>query len=186
MPGAEVLRMQLHRPFLSLTFAGLSLAACGGEPSRPPRTNSQTPADGGMMPPADGAMMMPADGALPPPPDGAMPPPPDGALPPPPDGAMPPPPDGAMPPPPDGGMPPPDGAMPPADGGMMMGRACTMASDCTAMSACPMDARMGCTCATTPGGRVCVPSCMQDTDCPTPPMGALRCEQAMRICVPGA
>ncbi len=72
--------------------------------------------------------------------------------------------------------------MPPAgDGGMMTARSCNATSDCA--GACPM-ATMGCACATTPMGMMCVPSCMRDADCPMNPMTTLACDTAMRICVP--
>jgi hypothetical protein len=92
-----------------------------------------------------------------------------------------------MPPPGDGGMmmpPPGDGGMmmpPPGDGGMTGPRACTTNADCA--GACPAGSR-GCTCNMSPMGRICVPTCTSDADCPTTPMGALRCETMMRICVP--
>lgn len=110
----------------------------------------------------------------PPTPDGGMTPPPgDG-------GMMPPPGDGGMPPPGDGAMPPPgDGAMPPPGDGGMMARSCTAASECT--SACP--GARGCTCASTPMGMVCVPTCSTATDCPMGPAGVtLQCR--MGICAP--
>jgi hypothetical protein len=82
-----------------------------------------------------------------------------------------------MPPPGDGGTMP-----PPGDGGTMPGpRACTTEADCA--GACPAGSR-GCTCADSPRGRSCVPSCTTDADCPTTPLGALRCEAMLRICVP--
>lgn len=95
---------------------------------------------------------------------------------------------GMMPPPMgDGGMMPPPtgdgGTMPPptSDGGAMTPRVCATAADCA--GACPM-ATMGCTCAATPMGMACIPSCARDADCPMGPMGQLTCNVAMRVCVP--
>ncbi len=82
----------------------------------------------------------------------------------------------------DAAMPPPDGAMPPADGGTMTPRTCTTAAQCA--GACPAGSA-GCTCANSPMGMICVPSCTTSTDCPRNAMGVqLTCEPTMRICVP--
>jgi len=122
-----------------------------------------TPSNGMMMG-GDGGMMMPPRG--------------DGGMPPRGDGGMPPRGDGGMMPPRDGGT-----MMAPADGGgMMMGpQSCQMESECT--NACPPGS-MGCTCANSPMGMICVPTCQNDNDCPSGPMGQLRCETNMGICVP--
>ena len=120
------------------------------------------------------------DGSLPPPPPGdggmMMPPPGDGGM------MMPPPGDGGMmmPPPGDGGMmmpPPGDGGAMGGDGGMMGLRACTATSQCA--SACPPGS-MGCTCASTPMGMLCVPTCTRDADCPTRPGSTVVCR--MGVC----
>jgi hypothetical protein len=90
-------------------------------------------------------------------------------------GMMPPRPDGGMMPPPDGGM------MPPADG-MMGPKACAMDTDCT--GACPGGSK-GCKCVAPPMmSKICVPTCTVDGDCPTPPMGSLRCDTQQGVCVP--
>jgi hypothetical protein len=60
---------------------------------------------------------------------------------------------------------------------------CTTQADCEVEGACPPGATMGCTCATTPQGNVCIPKCEQDTDCPSPPDQTLICSQD-GTCVP--
>lgn len=70
-------------------------------------------------------------------------------------------------------------AMLPLDGAVGP-TSCTMTSECT--NACPPGS-MGCDCVMTPMGMVCVPTCMGDEDCPTTPMGQLRCNTNLGICV---
>ena len=43
---------------------------------------------------------------------------------------------------------------------------CTSDNDCLVEGACPDDAALGCSCATTPEGDFCIPSCNSDNDCP--------------------
>lgn len=66
-------------------------------------------------------------------------------------------------------------------GGMTTGpKTCAQPSDCA--GACPPDAK-GCTCATTPMGMQCVPTCTTATDCPKTPNGmTLQCKSG--ACVP--
>jgi hypothetical protein len=65
-------------------------------------------------------------------------------------------------------------------GGMMGGpTSCTMESDCT--GACPQGS-LGCTCAGSPMGKICAPTCNTAADCPMGPMGALKCIQG--VCRP--
>ena len=74
-----------------------------------------------------------------------------------------------------------DGGMPPADGGMTMGpKTCTQNSDC--VGACPMGSK-GCTCATTPMGKACIPTCTVDADCPTG-MNGMKLFCRMGTCAP--
>jgi hypothetical protein len=75
----------------------------------------------------------------------------------------------------------PDAGVAPDAGATMGPRACTSSSECA--GACPAGS-IGCTCATTPMGMRCVPTCNSNTDCPTGPMGALTCNVAMHQCVP--
>jgi hypothetical protein len=56
---------------------------------------------------------------------------------------------------------------------------CTMVSDCT--NACPSGS-IGCTCASSPMGMVCVPTCNTTADCPTGGPMTLTCH--MGICAP--
>lgn len=90
---------------------------------------------------------------------------------------------GMMPPTGDAGvMPMGDGGMvtPPGDAGAMGPRACASQTDCT--NGCPPAAR-GCTCATTPMGMRCVPTCASNNDCGTGPMGmTLMCRSG--VCLP--
>lgn len=74
-----------------------------------------------------------------------------------------------------------DAGVAPVDAGTMMGpRACTTPADCN--GACPPGSR-GCTCATTPMGQRCVPTCTVTADCPAGPAGvAFTCR--MGTCVP--
>ncbi len=58
--------------------------------------------------------------------------------------------------------------------------ACQDVSDCD--GACP-EGSVGCTCANSPMGQICVPTCNVDADCPTGMM-PLRCDPGMGICVP--
>ncbi len=94
-------------------------------------------------------------------------------------------PDGGVTPAPDGGKPPkPDGGKPPKpDGGGPGPKACKTQSDCTKAGACPPDAKLGCKCASTPGGSACIPACKTDADCPKPPGMTLVCG-AQGVCVP--
>jgi hypothetical protein len=63
---------------------------------------------------------------------------------------------------------------------MMGPKACTQVSDCT--NACPPGS-YGCTCATTPMGMRCVPTCLTNANCGTSPMGMqLYCRNG--ICAP--
>jgi YHYH protein len=72
------------------------------------------------------------------------------------------------------------GVMPMGDAGMTGPRACTNATECT--GACAPGAR-GCTCATTPMGMRCVPTCTSSTDCGPGPMGmTLMCRAG--VCLP--
>jgi hypothetical protein len=74
------------------------------------------------------------------------------------------------------------GMMTMTDGGTTEPRTCGGASECA--GACGPSAT-DCTCATTPTGMRCIPTCRTDADCPTPPMGgALRCDTARGLCVP--
>jgi hypothetical protein len=68
-----------------------------------------------------------------------------------------------------------------ADSGAGGPRSCSAVSDCT--GACAAGS-MGCTCANSPTGMICVPTCNSSADCPTPPMGMLVCDTAMHICHP--
>jgi phosphatidylethanolamine-binding protein (PEBP) family uncharacterized protein len=86
--------------------------------------------------------------------------------------------DGGMPPG-DGGQPPQDGGQPPKDGGGGP-VSCSIDDDCKVSGACPPDAKMGCACAMTPMGKMCVPKCSLPTDCPNP---SLTCSTD-GICVP--
>ena len=75
-----------------------------------------------------------------------------------------------------------DAGAPAADAGAAMGpRACSSMSECA--GACPTGS-VGCTCATTPMGMRCVPSCNTTADCPTTGMNALTCNVGMHLCVP--
>ncbi len=72
------------------------------------------------------------------------------------------------------------GVTPMGDAGMTSPRACTNASECT--GACAPGAR-GCTCATTPMGMRCVPTCASTPECGTGPMGmTLMCRAG--VCLP--
>lgn len=75
---------------------------------------------------------------------------------------------------PDGG---PDGDVPPGP------VSCTIEADCGQQGACPQGATKGCTCATTPDGKLCVPLCSTDNDCPQPPGQTLTCAEE-GICIP--
>jgi hypothetical protein len=57
---------------------------------------------------------------------------------------------------------------------------CSSDGDC--VNACPSGSK-GCTCATTPGGRGCVPTCSVSADCPVVPDGVLTCS-ASHVCTP--
>ena len=87
--------------------------------------------------------------------------------------------DGASPPPPK------DGGPPKMDGGGPGPKACTSQSDCTKPGACPPDAKLGCACASTPGGggKACIPACKTSADCPKPPGMTLICG-AQGLCLP--
>jgi hypothetical protein len=61
--------------------------------------------------------------------------------------------------------------------------ACTVQADCEAADACPPDATKGCTCTDTPQGKLCIPACDTDADCPEPSDQTLVCGQA-GVCVP--
>lgn len=64
--------------------------------------------------------------------------------------------------------------------GGMGPQSCTMASDCT--NACPPGSK-GCTCADSPMGMICVPTCATAADCPMGPDGqTLTCNGG--VCVP--
>jgi len=64
--------------------------------------------------------------------------------------------------------------------GMMGPKACTVAADC--VGECPPGS-VGCTCGTTPMGKVCVPTCTKNADCPAGMMGqTLTCQQG--VCAP--
>ncbi len=71
----------------------------------------------------------------------------------------------------------------PADCGSSGPTPCTVETDCDAAGACPPDATLGCTCAQTPTGRFCVPSCTTSADCPQPPGQTLVCGP-QGFCVP--
>jgi hypothetical protein len=76
----------------------------------------------------------------------------------------------------------PDGGMPGQDGGGMMGgpKSCTTTADCN--GACPQGS-VGCTCADTPMGKICIPTCNTSADCPVGPNGQqLTCTNG--TCVP--
>ena len=76
-----------------------------------------------------------------------------------------------------------DGQQPPA-GGQTGPASCDVEADCD--SACPADAA-GCTCADSPFGAICVPTCSADSDCPTGgPEGGLTCDVTQGICVPSS
>ncbi|MCA9542195.1 MAG: hypothetical protein KC620_25035, partial [Myxococcales bacterium] len=111
----------------------------------------------GQQPPQDG-MQPPADGQQPP--QDGMQPPADGQQ-----------------PPQDGMQPPQDGQQPPQDGP----QSCQQAADCA--NACPPDA-IGCTCAQSPMGSICVPTCNVDADCPDDPNLDLVCDPNQGICRP--
>ena len=65
-------------------------------------------------------------------------------------------------------------------GGTMGGpKTCASEGDCA--GACPPGSK-GCTCNTSPMGKVCVPTCSTTPDCPTGTMNALKCQ--MGICIP--
>jgi hypothetical protein len=74
------------------------------------------------------------------------------------------------------------GAAGAGQGGSATGpQACSSTADCS--GACP-GAAMGCDCASTPMGSVCVPNCAADSDCPTGMNGqALACD-ASGLCAP--
>jgi len=74
------------------------------------------------------------------------------------------------------------GGMGGAGGGGMGGpKSCDDPSDCA--GACPQGS-VGCTCAQSPMGMICVPTCSKNTDCPAGPMGQqLVCQNG--TCVPG-
>ena len=72
------------------------------------------------------------------------------------------------------------GGMGGAGGGGMGPKSCTDASECA--GACPPGS-IGCTCAQSPMGMVCVPTCAKNADCPMGPMGQLVCQNG--TCVPG-
>lgn len=66
-------------------------------------------------------------------------------------------------------------------GGMGGPKSCDQASDC--VGACPPGS-IGCTCAQSPMGMICVPTCSKNADCPAGPMGGqLVCQNG--TCVPG-
>jgi len=68
-------------------------------------------------------------------------------------------------------------------GGMTGGgtgpKSCASAADCD--GACPQGS-IGCTCASSPMGMVCTPTCSTSADCPMGPMGQLSC--SMGVCSP--
>ena len=96
-------------------------------------------------------------------------------------------PDGGVIPKQDGGPPPKhDGGPPPKhDGGAPGPQACTSQADCAKAGACPPDAKLGCKCASFPGGggSACIPACTKDADCPKPPNQTLVCG-AQGLCMP--
>jgi hypothetical protein len=57
---------------------------------------------------------------------------------------------------------------------------CTAEKDCA--NACPPGTK-GCTCAQTPNGGLCIPTCETDADCPARPTGALTCSP-QKTCTP--
>jgi hypothetical protein len=64
--------------------------------------------------------------------------------------------------------------------GMMGPKTCTAEADC--VGACPPGS-IGCTCGTTPMGKLCIPTCTKDADCPAGMMGqTLTCQQG--VCAP--
>lgn len=64
--------------------------------------------------------------------------------------------------------------------GTMGPKTCTGDADCA--GACPPGA-VGCTCGTTPMGKLCIPTCTKDADCPAGMMGeTLTCKQG--VCAP--
>ena len=63
--------------------------------------------------------------------------------------------------------------------GMMGPKSCTAEADC--VGACPPGS-IGCTCAATPMGKACIPTCAKDADCPMGMMGQLTCQQG--VCAP--
>lgn len=66
------------------------------------------------------------------------------------------------------------------DGGMMGPKTCTSPADCN--GACPQGS-IGCTCANSPMGMICVPTCNTTADCPMGPMGMqLVCNNG--VCTP--
>ncbi|MFO0552269.1 MAG: hypothetical protein U0271_28035 [Polyangiaceae bacterium] len=71
------------------------------------------------------------------------------------------------------------GPGPGAGGGGMGPVACDTLADCDGK--CPPDA-VGCTCADTPMGKACIPTCTQPADCPSPPDMTLDCVDG--VCVP--
>jgi hypothetical protein len=74
-----------------------------------------------------------------------------------------------------------DPSGPPASAaGARLPKKCTSEADCA--GACPRDAK-GCTCADTPEGRLCIPTCDTDEECPILPERSLVCS-AQKICTP--
>ena len=61
---------------------------------------------------------------------------------------------------------------------------CTTQEECEQPGACPPEAVLGCTCSETPDGKLCIPACENDTDCPSPPGMTLTCNPD-GVCVPG-
>jgi hypothetical protein len=64
-------------------------------------------------------------------------------------------------------------------GGGMGPASCNEEADCA--NACP-PGTLGCTCSETPMGRLCVPTCVENADCPEGPNGQLICREG--ICAP--
>jgi hypothetical protein len=62
--------------------------------------------------------------------------------------------------------------------------ACITSADCDVAGACPSDAPRGCDCLPIPtGGNACIPLCVSDSDCPSPPGMTLVCGPE-GFCVP--
>lgn len=67
-------------------------------------------------------------------------------------------------------------------GGNQQGpKSCQSNNDC--QGACSQGSK-GCTCENSPNGKVCIPTCKQDSDCPKGGPRQLRCETRRGICVP--